>query len=545
MSTGETASVLAGAAPGLSAEARTAMGEHVRFAHAAVLVFPPDPAALRDTLRAMGLPDAATTSSVVVRERLSRRHGCHLDGHELAILRVPVPGADGQTREMEIFSLPVPPGSGLEFVADAERARPREPHLALEVKAPDHVVLAGLRAALLDGGAMACDGGGYNPYEDNSVLYFSARDGSDRLELIARGRHDAVVAAHRAATRGVATSAGEPPANTLLRLMTGAWATQAIAVAAELGLADRLAGAPVPVPALAASTGTDPVGLARLLRYLGGLGLVTLTGGVAALTDVGQLLRTDVPRSLHPLAVIYGGTFYESFGSLAHSVRTGREAFTEVFGEHHFDYFAGRPEFDGLFDRAMAASVSMLGGVTDLVDFSSADVVVDVAGGNGQLLGLVLAAAPHLRGVLFDRAHAVAAAGDTLTRAGVADRCELVPGDFTVSVPGGGDVYLLSRVLHDWDDERCATILRNCAEAMPANAELLVLERLLPEDDSPSLALAWDVHMLCNVGGRERTASHYRSLLADAGFECVEQHELPLEMAVLRARRAGRDSSGT
>lgn len=103
------------------------------------------------------------------------------------------------------------------------------------------------------------------------------------------------------------------------------------------------------------------------------------------------------------------------------------------------------------------------------------------------MLGRILTAAPHLRGALLQRAHAVDAARDTLERAGVADRCELVVGDFTAAVPGSGDVYLLSRVLHDWDDARCATILRSCAEAMPAHAELLIVERLLPEDDSPSL----------------------------------------------------------
>jgi hypothetical protein len=127
----------------------------------------------------------------------------------------------------------------------------------------------------------------------------------------------------------------------------------------------------------------------------------------------------------------------------------------------------------------------------------------------------------------------IEAARGTLAAAGCADRCELVPGDFTGGVPAGGDVYLLSRVLHDWDDQQCRTILKRCAEAMRPDAELLVLERLLP---SP-LAVAWDLHMLCNVGGRERTAGHYRRLLAEAGFEVVDVHDLPLEVALLRARR--------
>jgi len=159
----------------------------------------------------------------------------------------------------------------------------------------------------------------------------------------------------------------------------------------------------------------------------------------------------------------------------------------------------------------------MFGPIAGLVDFSGARVVVDVAGGNGALLGGLLSAVPHLRGVLLERPHVIEAARTTLAASGCAARCEFVAGDFTDAVPGGGDVYILSRVLHDWDDEDCLAILRRCAAAMPEHATLLIIERLLLEDGSPSLATAWDLHMMCNVGGRERTASHYRRLLHDAG----------------------------
>lgn len=119
------------------------------------------------------------------------------------------------------------------------------------------------------------------------------------------------------------------------------------------------------------------------------------------------------------------------------------------------------------------------------------------------------------------------------------DRCTLVPGDFTTAIPSDGDIYLLSRVLHDWDDTQCRTILTTCARNMPDHAELLVIERLLPETaDTDSLAIPWDIHMLCNVGGRERTQSHFRSLLADAGFEFASTHPLPLDAFVMRARLA-------
>jgi ubiquinone/menaquinone biosynthesis C-methylase UbiE len=286
---------------------------------------------------------------------------------------------------------------------------------------------------------------------------------------------------------------------------------------------------------LASATATDPDSLGRLVRYLAGLGIVKRSHTSIRLTELGELLRTDASPSLHALALLYGGPFYESFGELAHSVRTGRAASDHVFGKHHFEYFAERPQLAGLFDRAMASSASIFGRIADIVDLSAASVVVDVAGGSGELLAQILPAAPHLRGVLLERSHALKAARSKLHAVGCADRCQLITGDFTTAVPPDGDVYILSRVLHDWDDEQCRLILKRCAEAMSPKAQLLILERLLPQDDSPSLAAAWDVHMLCNVGGRERTAGHYGHLLRESGFRLTGQHRLPLEFVVLQA----------
>jgi hypothetical protein len=528
----DTGSVLAQMLPDLTPEEQAAVAAHTRFAHTAVLVFPPTLTDLREDLRACGLSVGEITPSVVVRDRLSGRYARPHRSLEVGILRAPVPASDGQPCEVEIFALAVPPGAGLEDVAASERANAYETHVALEVSATDHVVLSGLRSMLTDRGRMSSDGGGYNGHEDVTVLYFRAatRPGQlhRRLELVIDGHRPEILAAHR--------SQSKQPAHRLLRLMTGAWTTQAIAVAAELKLADNLAdNGGLTTERLARVTDTDHDSLRRLLRYLASLGIVDAAGHTFELTDMGQLLRTDADHSLHPLALLYGGSFYQSFGQLIHSVRSGQESFTRLFGKDHFDYFAERPELAELFDRAMASSASLFGHVAEVVDFSAARTVVDVAGGNGQLLGQILRAAPHLRGVLLERPHAVEAARSTLAKAGCADRCELVAGDFTSGVPAGGDVYILSRVLHDWDDQGCQVILKLCAGAMPRHADLLVVERLLPEDDSPSLAFAWDIHMMCNVGGRERTASHYRRLLTDAGFELTAQHELPLDVALLRA----------
>ncbi|MER6046395.1 methyltransferase [Streptomyces sp. NPDC001793] len=550
--------------PRLTEEEQESVAAHCDVAHAAALVFPSSLDSLIAGLRADGCTVGEAVPSVVVRERLSRRYGVPVAALDVAILHIQVPAASQEPCEIELFVLEAAPRSELCEIAVRERVERNESHLALEVRAPDSVVLAGLRGLLADHGGLAADGGGYNPLENCTVLYFlsPAADGRDglsvtgpvrprRLELRARGDHPAVLAAHHGAEPG-------DPAKRLLELMTGAWTTQAIAAAAELGLADQLPGPSVrsmsgtddatvagSVAELAGRLTVDPAALVRLLRYLAAVGVVAPAGDFYGLTELGALLREDSRHSMRSLALLYGGPFYQSFGELAQSVRTGREAFKALFGQGHFDYFAERPGLAELFDNAMAASGAMFEPIPGLFDFSDARVVVDVAGGNGQLLGLVLARAPHLRGVLLERAHVLEAARRHLAAMGCADRCSFVAGDFTCAVPEGGDVYLLSRVLHDWDDEQCLTILRRCAEGMHKESQLLLVERLLPDlngvvpGDTPSLAVAWDLHMMCNVGGRERTAGHYQRLLATAGFELLSVRDLPLEGNLLHARRRG------
>lgn len=316
-------------------------------------------------------------------------------------------------------------------------------------------------------------------------------------------------------------------------MLTGAWTTQAIAVAAELRLADHLAAGVGSTEHLATLTETDHDSLYRLLRFLASIGILSISDDTVSLTPLGDLLRTDAPHSMQPLALMYGGPFYSSFGSLLHTVRTGQESFQHVFGQHHFDYFAAHPPLAALFDRAMASSGSVFAAIPGLLDTSRARTIVDIAGGNGALLSHILAAHPHLHGILLERPHAIEAAHTVL--APYLDRCSLVVGDFTTGLPPAADLYILSRILHDWDDHQSAAILKLCAESMPPHATLLIIERLLPSDGAPSLAVPWDLHMMTNVGGRERTLTHYRALLADANLTLTTHHLLPLDFSLLLA----------
>jgi hypothetical protein len=337
------------------------------------------------------------------------------------------------------------------------------------------------------------------------------------------------------------------PSSILSRMLQGAWATQALHVAAALGLADELRDRAATSAELAAATGAHADSLHRLLRYL--VTLDVLTGDDDAgyrLTPVGRLLRADAPGSERERALTYGTWNYRAFGGLLHTVRTGEPAFDHIFGMSPYDYLAGHPADARSFDRQMQRAEAFFAEVPEAYDFSGAKTIVDVAGGNGGLLATILAAAPAARGILFDAEHVVAAARDGLRERGVLDRCEPIGGNFLESVPSGGDVYVLSRVLHNWDDARCQTLLTNCHEAMETGATLLILEHLIPgesggDEAAGAAALAHaralDINMMALFGGRERTWEDFGSLLATTGFELLPtRHPLPSDITLLIGR---------
>jgi len=484
---------------------------HLEFAHAALLVAVAEPADVIGALAGLGVDAREPHPSAVVRDRLRARTGREFD------VRTVRGAITGSAREVELFA--VPGGSAL-----SEADREAESHLAFRVADDDDVLLHGVCATLQDAGLTA-DGGGYNDDEHSTTFYFR---GATRLGLTVPGRHPALLERHL----------GRPdqPRRTMLDLMTGAWRTRAVAVVAELGIADLLADGPLDTADLAERTGCRADKLRRVLALLAALGVFHRDGERWSLTEVGTMLRADTPGSQRDLARIYGGLFYRSFSGLEHTVRTGESGFSHVYGAQPFEHFAAHPADARLFEGAMAAGTTFLELVPGLLDLPATGTVVDVAGGDGRLLDLVLADAPGLRGVLFDRPHVVGAAADVLARHGA--RASVVAGDFFHDpVPAGGDLYLLSRILHDWDDERCSVILRNVRAAMAEGATLAVVERPIQDDPRTLLPLAFNVHMMVNtVQGGERTTEEHRGLLAANGFALEDIRELPLDMAVLVAR---------
>jgi hypothetical protein len=303
-------------------------------------------------------------------------------------------------------------------------------------------------------------------------------------------------------------------------MMTSYWVSQAIYVAAKLGMADHLANGPMAVDDLAAITHSDASSLQRLLRALTSVGVFTETApSQYGLTPLAALLQTGTPNSMRSLAIVYGDELYRAWADFLHSVHTGHPAFEHHFGVGPFTYYAEHPEAGSTFNEAMVGYTnSVAGAVTATYDFSPFTSVVDVEGGYGALLASILRQNRAQRGVLFDQPHVLAGAESFLAAAGVADRCTRVGGDFFAAVPSGGDAYVLSQILHDWDDERCVLILRQCRRAMAERGKLLVVEIVVPPGEEPSFGKWLDLHMLAITGGRERTAEEYDNLFRAAGF---------------------------
>lgn len=311
-------------------------------------------------------------------------------------------------------------------------------------------------------------------------------------------------------------------------LIGGALRTQAIYVVAKLGVADRLAMGPQSAEDLAERLQVHAPTLRRVLRFLVACGVFLETDdGRFRLAPPGESLQTAHPRSLRPSAIRAGEGMWEVSSRLLDAVRTGRTPHEDVHGTTFFERIDD--DRSAAFGARMNGSTPGLGAAIARLDsVQRARTIVDVGGGHGGVLIELLRAHPSARGVLFDRAATIEGARPLIEAAGLGDRCEVVAGDFFESVPKGGDVYLLSWILHDWDDAQAVHILRACRAA--ADATLVIVEVLLPPRamslDAGHGAIAdpytLDLQMLLLTGGRERTAAEYATLLGEAGYAIQE-----------------------
>lgn len=332
-----------------------------------------------------------------------------------------------------------------------------------------------------------------------------------------------------------------PPApQRLNQLILGQFVARSLGLAAELGIADLLRHGPVDVGDLAARTGSHPDALYRMLRALAAIDVFEeRPGKVFANSELSECLRSDVAGSLGPmarwLADISGWT---AWGRFDHSVRTGTPAFDAVFGSDCFTWMQSHPASLDLFQAAMSSYSALTGkAVADAYDFSTIRTLLDVGGGHGTLLSLLLARNPELSGILFDRPEVIERAGATFERASQASRVRLVSGNFLDGVPDGADAIVLKHIIHDWDDAHSARLLGHCRNSLERGGRVLIVDAVLSDEPDSAFTKFLDLEMLVvTPGGRERSESEFERLLSSAGFELARVLPTKSPVSIIEAR---------
>ena len=328
-------------------------------------------------------------------------------------------------------------------------------------------------------------------------------------------------------------AAGPDPAavGKMLQLIYGRFVGHAVGLAAQLGIADRVAAGATTTDRLAGELSANPASLRRFLRALAANGI--LSEGAPdewRLTAAGELLRGDAAGSVRDLARLFNRPEHAaSWLALEHSVLTGESAFEHVHGTDGWSYFEKYPEANAAFNAAMSSVArSVHQAIAGLYDFSEVRLLVDVGGGHGRLMARVLERFPPLRGIVYDMPHVVNGAAAYLAERGLADRCQAVDGNFFERVPEDADAYIMTAILHDWDDDACVKILRNCRAAMAPGGRVLIGDFVLKPSNEPDFGKMVDLEMLVVThAGRERTEEEFRSLLGDSGFRLNRIVPLP------------------
>jgi hypothetical protein len=317
------------------------------------------------------------------------------------------------------------------------------------------------------------------------------------------------------------TMTSPPPAAALGQLIWGFTVSQALYTAAKLGIADVLRNGPKSPSEIADAVGADELALHRLCRALTTINILTedAQGGFAT-TAMGELLSSDHPQSMRPMAILMGSPFvWRPWGELSEAIVTGMPAFDQVYGETFFEYFGRRPEDASVFNEAMSGATSdQLPAILAAYDFSGFSKIADVGGGQGALLRGILEQYPNATGVLCDVPSVVAEASE-IRGTSVADRCEYVGADIFQSVPLGADAYILKAIVHDWSDAQSIQILLNCRQAIRDDGKILLIELVIKPSNEPDFAKWLDLNMLVVLPGRERTEEEFRDLYAAAGFQ--------------------------
>jgi len=334
------------------------------------------------------------------------------------------------------------------------------------------------------------------------------------------------------------TDQAPPPVEQVFQLVLGYMPAMALNIVSRLGVADQIAQEPKALSDLAKATGVNEDALYRLMRALSSVGVFHEAAGRRfGHTPGSELLRQDHPASIRPMTVWMSDPFhFRCYADLINSIQTGKPSAEKTLGQPVFEYFRDNADESEVFNAAMVSFTNFsIPAILEAYDFSGIQKLVDVGGGHGSVVGSILQKHPTLRGVLYDLDHVVAGAKGLLGSLGVADRCEVVEGNFFESVPAGGDAYIMKHIIHDWDDDKCRVILGHIRKVLPGNGKVLLLESIVPGLNEPSMSKWIDLEMMIFPGGRERTEEEFQKLFASAGFKLSRVTPTKSPLSVIEA----------
>ncbi|HTM64596.1 MAG TPA: methyltransferase [Gammaproteobacteria bacterium] len=322
----------------------------------------------------------------------------------------------------------------------------------------------------------------------------------------------------------------------LARLLYGYKMTQCLYVAAKLDIADHLSSGTKSIDQLAVLTNSQLEPLYRVMRCLVSLGIFSEDGERRfAMNPAADDLRGDADNTIKDFVVLCGEELYQSAGDLLYSVKTGKPAFNHIYGMSHWEYLEKNPDKAKIFHDAMErGSIPMIHAIIKHYDFSPFKKIVDIGGGKGHLLCEILKQYPNAVGDVFDLPNAKEHAIEYINQSNLADRCNANSGDFLQSVPAG-DLYLLKVVLHDWDDVHAKIILKNCRKSINKSGRLLIIEKVISNDNNRDLACLGDINMLVTLTGKERSLDEFARLLEESGFKFSRSIKTSLSLSIIEA----------
>lgn len=329
-----------------------------------------------------------------------------------------------------------------------------------------------------------------------------------------------------------------PPSVVVYEKAQGFWISKAIGVACNLNIADLLLSGPLKIEEIARLTNSNQQNLYRVMRALAGDGIFKESAGrVFSNTSLSKGLAEGKGSMKYMIQHQLNDTNWEIIGKLEYSVKTGKSASKEILGTDIFNHLEKYPEKNELYNKAMS-NTSALSSAALLAaySFKKNSVIVDVGGGDGSLLALILTKHKQLKGVLFDLPHVVETAMERFQKFGLENRATVIAGDFFKLIPSGGDIYIMKNILHAFDDEVSIRILGNIGNVVSKGEKLLIMEAIITANNKPAYGKLIDLQMLIGTdGGRERTQKEFESILKQTGFKLTRVITTNSPFSVLEA----------